>query len=62
MPLKQEILKHLENTDPISAKIRACNTMVRAQDGKLYGFNTDVGGIVRPLEKRFRWQLQRSWY
>ena len=49
MPLKVEILKHLENTDPLSAQIGACNTIVRSQDGKLYGFNTDVGGIVRPL-------------
>ena len=52
MPLKQEVLKHLENTDPLSAQIGACNTIVRTHDGKLYGFNTDVGGIVRPLEKR----------
>jgi 3-dehydroquinate dehydratase / shikimate dehydrogenase len=52
MPLKQEVLKHLENTDPVSAQIGACNTIVRAPDAKLYGFNTDVGGIVRPLEKR----------
>ena len=52
MPLKQEVLKHLENMDPISAQIGACNTIVRAHDGKLYGFNTDVGGILRPLEKR----------
>jgi 3-dehydroquinate dehydratase / shikimate dehydrogenase len=52
MPLKQEVLKHLENTDPVSAQIGACNTIVRAQDGKLYGFNTDVGAIIRPLEKR----------
>jgi 3-dehydroquinate dehydratase/shikimate dehydrogenase len=52
MPLKQEVLKHLENMDPISAQVGACNTIVRNHDGKLYGFNTDVGGIVRPLEKR----------
>ena len=26
--------------------------MVRAQDGKLYGFNTDTAGVVRPLEQR----------
>ena len=52
MPLKQEILPHLERTDPLSAKIGACNTVLRAQDGKLYGFNTDVAGIVGPLEKR----------
>jgi 3-dehydroquinate dehydratase/shikimate dehydrogenase len=52
MPFKQEILKHLQKTDPISEKIGACNTVVRSQDGKLYGFNTDVAAIVRPLEKR----------
>ncbi len=52
MPLKQEVLKHLENMDAVSSQIGACNTIVRAHDGKLYGFNTDVGGIVRPLEKR----------
>jgi 3-dehydroquinate dehydratase/shikimate dehydrogenase len=52
MPLKQEVLKHLENMDPVSAQVGACNTIVRNHDGKLYGFNTDVGGIVRPLEKR----------
>lgn len=53
MPFKQEILQHLERTDPLSTKIGACNTVLRAQDGKLYGFNTDVAGIVLPLEKRF---------
>lgn len=52
MPHKQEIMAHLANTDPLSAKIGACNTVLRAQDGKLYGFNTDVAGIVGPLEKR----------
>ena len=52
MPLKQEIMGHLEKTDPLSAKIGACNTVLRAQDGKLYGFNTDVAGIIGPIEKR----------
>jgi 3-dehydroquinate dehydratase/shikimate dehydrogenase len=51
MPLKEEILPHLEQTDPLSAKIGAVNT-IRLIDGKLYGFNTDVAGIVIPLEKR----------
>src|SRR6202789_1791501 len=51
MPLKQEIISHLEQTDPLSAKIGAVNT-IRLLDGKLYGFNTDVAGIVGPLEKR----------
>ncbi|HTV81189.1 MAG TPA: shikimate dehydrogenase [Acidobacteriaceae bacterium] len=52
MPFKSDILKHLEKTDALSEKIGACNTVVRALDGKLYGFNTDVAAIVRPLERR----------
>ena len=52
MPLKTEILPALEHTDPLTAKIGACNTVLRAQDGKLYGFNTDVAGIITPLERR----------
>ncbi|HXY52472.1 MAG TPA: shikimate dehydrogenase [Terriglobales bacterium] len=52
MPYKESILAHLDNTDSHSAKIGACNTVVRAQDGKLYGFNTDTAGVVRPLEQR----------
>jgi len=51
MPLKEEILPHLQQTDALSAKIGAVNT-IRLLDGKLYGFNTDVAGIILPLEKR----------
>jgi 3-dehydroquinate dehydratase/shikimate dehydrogenase len=54
MPLKQEVLPHLANMDPLTAKIGACNTLRTGADGKLYGFNTDVAGVVRPLEKRLR--------
>jgi 3-dehydroquinate dehydratase/shikimate dehydrogenase len=52
MPYKEVILDDLDNTDAHTAKIGACNTVVRAQDGKLYGFNTDTTGVVRPLEQR----------
>jgi len=52
MPYKEAILPYLDNTDAHTTKIGACNTVVRAQDGKLYGFNTDAAGILRPLEKR----------
>jgi 3-dehydroquinate dehydratase/shikimate dehydrogenase len=54
MPLKQELLPHLANMDPLTARIGACNTLRTGADGKLYGFNTDVAGVVRPLEKRLR--------
>jgi 3-dehydroquinate dehydratase/shikimate dehydrogenase len=52
MPYKQAILPYLDNTDAYTTKIGACNTVVRGQEGKLYGFNTDAAGVVRPLEQR----------
>jgi 3-dehydroquinate dehydratase/shikimate dehydrogenase len=52
MPLKQDVIPFLERTDTLSAKIGAVNTISRMADGKWYGFNTDVQGIVGPLEKR----------
>jgi 3-dehydroquinate dehydratase/shikimate dehydrogenase len=54
MPFKQEIIPHLANMDPLTAKIGACNTLRTGADGKLYGFNTDVAGVLRPLERRLR--------
>ena len=54
MPLKQEVLPHLANMDPLTARIGACNTLRTGADGKLYGFNTDVAGVIRPLERRMR--------
>jgi len=52
MPYKEDVVKHLDNMDPHTSKIGACNTIVRAQDGKLYGFNTDTAGVLRPLQQR----------
>jgi 3-dehydroquinate dehydratase / shikimate dehydrogenase len=54
MPLKTEILPHLANMDPLTSRIGACNTLRMGADGKIYGFNTDVAGIVRPLQRRLR--------
>jgi 3-dehydroquinate dehydratase/shikimate dehydrogenase len=54
MPFKEEVLPHLANMDPLTAKIGACNTLRTGADGKLYGFNTDVAGVLRPLEKRLK--------
>ncbi len=52
MPLKIDVIPFLQRTDPLSQKIGAVNTILRAQDGKFYGFNTDVAGILNPLERR----------
>ena len=52
MPYKLAIVEELENSDPLTRLIGSCNTIVRSADGKLYGFNTDVAGVVVPLEQR----------
>jgi 3-dehydroquinate dehydratase/shikimate dehydrogenase len=52
MPYKEAIISHLDNSDSQTTKSGACNTLVRAQDGKLYGFNTDSAGVLRPLQDR----------
>jgi len=52
MPLKQEVMPHLEQMDELTRRIGACNTLRVSADLKLSGYNTDVAGVVRPLEKR----------
>ena len=59
MPLKQDVLPHLANSDPLTARIGACNTLRTGADGKLYGFNTAVAGVIRPLERRLKLQGAR---
>ena len=59
MPLKQEVLPYLANPvmngkKPLTHRIGACNTLRVGADGSIVGFNTDVDGVVRPLEKRLR--------
>ena len=54
MPFKQDVLPYLANMDPLTARIGACNTLRTGADGKLYGFNTDVAGVVRALERRLK--------
>jgi len=59
MPLKQEVLPYLANpvvrgAKSLTHRIGACNTLRVGADGTIIGFNTDVDGVVRPLEKRLR--------
>lgn len=52
MPLKETVLPLLTWRSPEVDAMRACNTLLRVDDGTLSGFNTDVAGIVGPLEQR----------
>jgi len=50
MPHKIEVMKYLDEIDPIAQKIGAVNTVLN-KDGVLVGYNTDWLGAVAPLEK-----------
>ena len=59
MPYKQVIVPHLDNSDVPTQQCGACNTVVRGKDGRLFGFNTDVYGIVAAVEPRVALQGAR---
>jgi 3-dehydroquinate dehydratase/shikimate dehydrogenase len=53
IPHKQRVVRHLAAVDPEARRIGAVNTVYRKR-GRLRGTNTDVAGVVVPLEKRLK--------
>lgn len=53
-PWKERILPHLDECDPLAARIGAVNTVVVRRGGSLYGCNTDYVGVLQALERRVR--------
>ncbi|WBY16944.1 shikimate dehydrogenase [Erythrobacteraceae bacterium WH01K] len=49
MPHKQAIIPLLGRLEPLARKVGAVNTVTRARDGELVGWNTDVAGFLEPL-------------
>lgn len=56
IPYKKTVIPYLYEVEPMAAAIGAVNTIVR-RDGKLYGYNTDFGGMTALIE-RMGWQLK----
>jgi 3-dehydroquinate dehydratase / shikimate dehydrogenase len=54
LPHKENILRHLDECDPLAEKIGAVNTVVVRGGGKLYGYNTDYMGVLESLGHRIR--------
>ncbi len=50
IPYKSEVMQYLDYIDPIAKQIGAVNTIVN-DNGKLYGYNTDFGGLKMLIEK-----------
>ena len=51
MPHKQAIIPLLDRLHPLARKLGAVNTVVRAKDGALVGYNTDTDGFLEPLRE-----------
>jgi 3-dehydroquinate dehydratase/shikimate dehydrogenase len=54
IPHKEGIVRHLDDCDPLAARIGAVNTVVIRGAGRLYGYNTDYVGVLRSLEHRMQ--------
>jgi len=50
MPHKLAVMAHLGALDPLAEAAGAVNTVVR-RDGRLVGYNTDVAGVLEPLDR-----------
>ncbi|TYC85743.1 shikimate dehydrogenase [Acetobacterium wieringae] len=50
-PHKMEIMKYIDQLDPLAEKIGAVNTVV-CRDGKMIGYNTDGNGFIKSIETK----------
>ena len=51
IPHKRSIMACLDEVDPLAARVGAVNTVVRTEDGRLAGYNTDLLGAITALEE-----------
>lgn len=51
MPYKKEIMKYMEEYDPLAKKVGSINT-VENVDSKLNGYNTDATGAIQALQEK----------
>ena len=59
IPYKEEILPYLDVQTQVVQEIVACNC-IKFVDGKLYGFNTDVVGFKKSLQKVLKPHHQKA--
>ncbi|MFG2297815.1 shikimate dehydrogenase [Streptomyces sp. NPDC048603] len=52
MPLKRAIIPLLDGISDTAASVEAVNTVVRTEDGRLTGDNTDIPGLIAALRER----------
>jgi shikimate dehydrogenase len=53
MPLKEAALRCVDDVAPMAATVSAVNTILFDEEGRRFGDNTDVPGMVAALEERW---------
>lgn len=51
IPYKTAVIPYLDYVDPVASSVGAVNTIIN-RDGKLYGYNTDFGGMKMLIKKQ----------
>ena len=59
IPYKEQVLPYLDFLSPVVEDIKACNC-IRIKDGKLTGYNTDVLGFEKTLERKLMPQHKKA--
>jgi shikimate dehydrogenase len=52
VPHKLRIMEYLDEIDPDAGRIQAVNTVIRTENGRLIGYNTDGEGFIESISKR----------
>ena len=61
IPYKKKIINHLDSIEKKASELKAVNTVLNKK-GKLIGFNTDIEGFGRGLEKKNNWVKTKPVY
>jgi shikimate dehydrogenase len=59
-PNKVRVLRYLDELDPLCEKMGASNTVVKTEDGKLIGYNTDGVGFYTSLVEEGKIKVNES--
>lgn len=57
-PNKVKVLEYLDECDPLCEKMGACNTILRTNDNRLIGYNTDGMGFFMSVNEEANLQLK----
>ncbi|MBJ28131.1 MAG: hypothetical protein CL776_04985 [Chloroflexi bacterium] len=55
VPYKVSVMDYLDELDPLASRIGAVNTIVKDNEGRLIGYNTDAEGALASMVQKLPW-------